>query len=159
MAVLYLSRLSYFIQPLLMTLFGHPLHTSTVHFPIVLYLLGVLMTLIYLWQRQSEVERFAYWSFGLSWLATLVSSLTGLIDQNQLELSDPRRDTVNLHITAAVGLLIINGLILYMRFRWPEVLSRYRWPYLGLMSLGIIAVLVTAWLGGELVYRLRIGIQ
>lgn len=142
-----------------MTFLGHPVHALTVHFPIALYLLGVLMTLTCLWRQQQEAERFAYWSFGLSWLATLVSSLTGLIDQNQLELADPRRDTVNLHITAAIALLILNGLILYMRFRWPDVLDRYRWLYLGLMALGVIAVLTTAWLGGELVYRLRIGVQ
>ncbi len=142
-----------------MTLFGHPLHASTVHFPIALYTLGVLMTWLYLWRKQNEVERFAYWSFGLSWLATLVSSLTGLIDQNQLELADPRRDAVNLHITAAVGLLILNGLVLYMRFRWPDVLERQRGLYLGLMVLGLSAVLATAWLGAELVYRLRVGVQ
>jgi uncharacterized membrane protein len=116
------------------------------------------MTLIYLWRGQAELERFAYWSFGLSWLATLVSSLTGLMDQSQLELTDPRRDTANLHITAAVALLILNGLILYMRFRWAEVLIRHRWPYLGLLALGTLAVLITAWLGGELVYRLRVGV-
>jgi uncharacterized membrane protein len=117
------------------------------------------MTLIYLWRGQTEVERFATWSFGLSWLATLVSSLTGLIDQNQLELADPRRETVSLHITTAVALIILNGLILYTRFRWPDVLNRYRWLYLGLLTLGVIAVLATAWLGGELVYRLRVGVQ
>lgn len=142
-----------------MTFLGHPLHVLTVHFPIVLYLLGVWLTLIYLWRNQSEVEYFAYWCFGLSWLATLVSSVTGLIDQNQLDLADPRRDAVNLHITAAVALLILNGLVLYMRFRWPDVLRRHHWPYLGLMALGVIAVLSTAWLGGELVYRLRVGVQ
>lgn len=141
-----------------MTLFGHPLHASTVHFPVALYLLGGGMTLIYLWRKQGEVEHFAYWSFGLSWLTTLISSLTGLFDQNQLELADPRRDAINLHITAAIGLLILNGLILYMRFRWPDVLDRYRWSYLGLIALGTIAVLTTAWLGGELVYRLKVGI-
>jgi hypothetical protein len=31
--------------------------------------------------------------------------------------------------------------------------------YLGLMALGVVAVLTTAWLGGELVYRLRVGVQ
>ena len=142
-----------------MTFFGHPLHPITTHFPIAFYLLGVLLTLAYLCRGQTDYERFAYWSFILSWLAALVSSLIGLIDQNQLELADPRRNTVNTHITAGVALLIINGLLLYMRLRWADVLTSRRWPYLGLMALGVVAVLTTAWLGAELVYRLQVGIQ
>ena len=142
-----------------MTFFGLPLHPMTVHFPIALYLLGVLLTGGYLWRGQIEYERFAYWSFILSWLATIVASLIGLIDQNQLELTDPRRANVNNHITSGVALIIINGLLVYMRFRWVDVLQRYRWRYLSLMIFGVVAVLITAWLGGELVYRLQVGIS
>ena len=143
-----------------MTLFGHPLHPMTVHFPIAFYLLGVLLTLIYLWQGNKSVEQFSYWSFILSFIGTIVASLVGLIDQSQLDLNDPRRATVNNHITASVALLIINGLLIYMRVRWPDVLSdKHRWTYLGLMALGVVAVLTTAWLGGELVFKLQVGIQ
>ena len=143
-----------------MTFFGHPLHPMTVHFPIAFYLLGVLLTLIYLWRGEKEVEQFAYWSFILSFIGTIVASVVGLIDQSQLDLNDPRRVMVNNHITASVALLIINGVLIYMRFRWPDVLSgKYRWPYLGLMALGVAAVLTTAWLGGELVFQLQVGVQ
>jgi uncharacterized membrane protein len=142
-----------------MTFFNHPLHPMTVHFPIALYLLGVLLTVAYLWRGRTDYERFAYWSFVLSWLATIMASLVGLIDQNQLELTDPRRNSVSAHITVGVGLLVINGLLIYMRFRWSDALTRHRWVYLGLMVLGIGLVLVTAWLGAELVYRLHVGIR
>ena len=141
-----------------MTFFGLPLHPMTVHFPIAFYLLGVLLTGGYLWRGQPEYERFASWSFILSWLATIVAGLVGLVDQNQLELSDPRRVNVNNHITSGVALIIINGLLVYLRFRWIDALRRYRWLYLSLMALGVAAVLTTAWLGGELVYRLQVGI-
>ncbi len=142
-----------------MSFFTHPFHPFTTHFPIAFYLLGVLLTLVSLWRASAEVERFAYWSFAFSWVATLVACLAGLIDQSQLAVADPRHETVNAHITGAVALLILNGLLLYLRFRWPDVLTRYRWQYLGLMALGVAAVLITAWMGGELVYRLRIGVQ
>lgn len=142
-----------------MTLFGHPLHPLTVHFPIALYLLGVLLTLAYLWRGQADLERFAYLSFILSWLMTLLASLSGLIDQSQLAIDDPRRSNVNNHITAGVALLILNGLLIYMRLRWQDVLTSRRWPYLGLMLLGVLAVLATAWLGGDLVFRLQIGVK
>jgi len=141
-----------------MTLFDHPLHPMTVHFPIALYFLGVLLTIIFLWQGQAEVERFAYWSFMLSGLGAVVASLIGLIDQSRLDLADPRRANVNNHITAGVALMIINGLLVYLRFRWPDALTRRRWSYLGLTALGLTAVVITAWLGAELVYRWQVGI-
>lgn len=141
-----------------MTFLGHPLHSFTVHFPIALYLLGVLLTGLALWRGAADTERFAFWSFGLSWLATLVASIFGLIDQGQLAPTDPRLNAVNAHISGGVALLIINGLLVYMRFRWADVLVRYRWPYLGLMALGAAAVLATGWLGGELVFRWHIGV-
>lgn len=142
-----------------MTVFGHPLHPMTVHFPIALYLLGVLLTLGYVWRGRADYETFARWSFVLSGLATLVAALAGLVDQNQLAIDDPRRAQVNPHITGGVILLVINGLLVYMRLRWADVLISRRWSYLGLMGLGVVVVLVTAWLGGELVYRWRVGVQ
>jgi uncharacterized membrane protein len=141
-----------------MTPWGHPLHPLTVHFPVAFYILGVGLTLVHLWRGQAEAGRFAAWSFMLSWLAALLASLVGLVDQSQLPLADPRRSYINNHITAGVALIVINGLLVYLRFRWPDVLARYRWRYLGLMALGLVTVLATAWLGGELVYRWQIGI-
>lgn len=131
----------------------------TVHFPIAFYLLGALLTAGFLWRGQTDYERFAYWSFILSGLTTLIASLAGLIDQSQLEIADPRRNDVNTHITTGVALLIINGLLVYTRFRWADVLTSRRWSYLGLMLLGVVAVMATAWLGAELVYQLRVGVQ
>lgn len=139
--------------------FDHPLHPMTVHFPIVLYLLGVGLTIGYLWRKQVDMEQFAYWCFNLSLLMAVLSALVGLIDQNQLTLDDPRRDAVDDHITSAISFILINGGIVYLRLRWPDVLARYRWRYLGLLGLGTLAILLTAWLGGELVYSLGVGVK
>jgi len=131
-----------------------------VHFPIALYLLGVLLTLGYLWRRAPDYERFAYWAFLLAWVAVAVAALAGLIDLGSLAPDDPRRAVINNHITSGVALLIINGLVLYFRFRWPDVLAgSRRWVYLALMVTGIVAVVLTGWLGGKLVYTLKVGIE
>lgn len=139
---------------------GRPLHPMFVHFPIALYLLGVLLTLGYLWRRTPDYERFAYWAFLLAWVAVAVAALAGLIDLGSLAPDDPRRAVINNHITSGVALLIINGLVLYFRFRWPDVLAgSRRWVYLALMVTGIVAVVLTGWLGGKLVYTLKVGIE
>lgn len=139
---------------------GQPLHPMVVHFPIALYLLGVLLTLGYLWRHTSDYERFAYWTFILAWISVVVAALAGLVDQGSLAPNDPRRDNINNHITAGVVLLVINGLVVYYRFRWAGVLATSRrWQYLVLMAAGVVAVVVTGWLGGELVYTLKVGIE
>lgn len=123
------------------------------------------MTLGYLWrptnyERQTDYDRFAYWSFFLSWLAAIVASLVGLIDRGALDYNDPRLDTLDQHITQAILFIIINGLVLYIRFRWPDVLnSSRRWLYLGLIGLGVVVITATGWLGGKLVYELQVGIR
>jgi uncharacterized membrane protein len=139
---------------------GGPLHPMVVHFPIALYLLGVLLTLGYLWRTTAEYERFAYWTFVLSGISVVVAALVGLVDLGTLAPDDPRRGTVNNHITSGVALLVVNGLLVYYRFRWPDVLngSRRR-QYLALMAVGVAALVTTGWLGGELVYNLRVGIK
>ena len=142
-----------------------PYHPLFVHFPIALYFLGVLMTLAALLDRRAsaplaEYDRFAYWAFFLSWLAAIVASLVGLIDRGQLDFDDPRRDALDQHISQAILFMIFNGLLLYMRFRWPDMLhSRRRWFYLALMALGAVTLAATGWFGGELVYELQVGVR
>ena len=139
---------------------GLPLHPMLVHFPIALYLLGVLLTLGYLWRRSADFERFAYWAFLLAWISVAGTALVGMVDLGSLAPNDPRRAPINNHITAGVALLIINGLVVYYRLRWADVLtSARRWQYLGLMAAGVVALVITGWLGGELVYTLKVGIE
>jgi len=137
-----------------------PYHPLVVHFPVALYFLGVLMTLGYLWRKEADFDRFAYWAFFLSWLAALVASLTGLVDKGQIPFDDPRQEAMNRHITFAVLFIVLDGLVVYHRFRWPDVATTSRrWVYFGLLAAAAIALAVTGWLGGELVYGLQIGIR
>lgn len=139
---------------------GQPLHPMVVHFPIALYLLGVLLTLGHLWRRNPDYERFGYWAFVLAWMSLIVTILLGLVDLGGLPPNDPRRNRINSHITAGVALLILNGLVIYYRFRWAHVLAGpRRWVYLTLMAAGVVALVVTGYLGGELVYVFKVGIE
>jgi uncharacterized membrane protein len=141
-------------------MFFQPLHPMFVHFPIALYLLGVLLTLGYLWRHNPDYERFGYWIFLLAWIAAAFAALAGLVDLGSLAPDDARRGSINQHITSGVALFIVNGLVVYFRFRWPDVLtSSRRWAYLALMAAGVAIVVITGWLGGKLVYDLQVGLR
>lgn len=137
-----------------------PIHPLFIHFPIALYFLGVLLTAGCIWRHNDDYERFAYWAFFLSWIAAIVASVMGLIDRGQLAFDDPRQSAINAHITPAIAFIVINGLLLYMRFRWADVLSSKRsWLYLGLMAVGLAVIAFTGFQGGELVFKLGVGVQ
>lgn len=137
-----------------------PYHPAFVHFPIALYCLGVLLTTGYIWRREADYERFGYWVFFLSFIAAIVASLVGLIDRGQLAFDDPRLAALDRHISGGVFFIIINGLILYSRFRWATILQTPRkWLYVALIGLGLLTITLTGWWGGELVYDLKIGIR
>jgi len=137
-----------------------PYHTIFVHFPIALYLLGVLMTLGYLWRQEADFERFAYWAFLLSLAAAVIASLVGLVDKGQLAFDDPRQGAIDRHVTAAIFFAILNALVVYTRFRWQDILDGpKRWLYLGLLLVGAIVLAAAGHLGGELVYSLQVGIR
>ncbi len=136
-----------------------PFHPLFVHFPIALYLLGVGLVLIHLWRSRPDFEQSAYRLFLLSWGAAIVSALVGLVDKGQLAFDDPRQGAMNNHITTAIAFIVLNGLLIYTRFRWPDALTSRRWQYLGLMLAGLALIVITGRQGGDLVYGLQIGIR
>lgn len=137
-----------------------PYHPPLVHFPIAFYCLALGMLAAYAWRRLPEYERFAYWLLVLSLLTALLAGLSGVVDRGQLPIDDPRLPAIDRHVTASVAFMVLNGLAVYMRFRWPEVIqTTRRWPYFGLLLAGFIALLISGHLGGDLVYSLQIGIR
>jgi uncharacterized membrane protein len=142
-----------------------PYHPLFVHFPIALYCLGALLSLAALYSglgqsQRTDYDRFGYWLFFLSWVAAIVASLVGLVDRGQLAYDDPRRESLDQHVTWGIAFIISNGLVLYMRFRWPAILTESRrWLYVGLILVGVALLALTGWWGGELVYRWQVGIR
>lgn len=138
-----------------------PIHPKVVHFPIALYLTGALAVVVYLWRREEMWERFSTTLLFLGWLGNIVAALTGLVDAGQLAPSDPRWQTLNQHITAGVLMWIVFGLALYQKLRYPGCLDTpaRRWRYVGLIALGVLVVVVDGFIGGKLVYELRVGVQ
>ncbi len=140
-----------------------PLHPRFVHFPIALLLVGAAFVAGGL-LRPGATERWLWagrWLIFLGWIGVIVAGITGLVDQSQASDTPAVRDTINLHITAGIALLIVFGLALY----WPLKDKRLwragsrPWSYLALLLLGVLLVLVEGWLGGQLVYTLGVGVR
>ena len=143
--------------------FLFPVHPRFVHFPIALSLVGVAFVAVSFVRREGS-ERW-FWAgrllVFLGWIGALVAGVTGVIDQSRAPDLPVVRDTINMHITVGIALIIVLGLALYWPLKDKKLLSErsHRWGYLALLLLGVGLILLESWLGGQLVYKLGVGVQ
>ena len=138
-----------------------PLHPKVVHFPIALYLTGAFALAVYLWRRDEIWARFSTMLLVLGWLGNIAAAFSGIVDTGQLDPSDPRWRTLNQHITMGIAMWVLFGLALYQKLRHPGILEdpSRRWRYVSLIVIGVLIVTVDGFIGGKLVYELKIGIE
>ena len=151
--------------------FLFPFHPRFVHFPIALSLVGVAFVAASFVRREASERWFwaGRWLVFLGWIGALVAGVTGMIDQSRAPDLPAVRDTINMHITVGIALIIVFGLALYWPLKDKRLLSDgspgqgtrqgARWGYLALLLLGVGLVLLESWLGGQLVYKLGVGVQ
>jgi len=124
------------------------------------------MTALYLWRGDRSLETAAYHCLWLGWLLLLPAVVTGTIDAAR-QVFDPLRPRddalvwVNAHALAGVAIMVVYRQAWQVRRRNPAILddAGARRSYLALLTLGAMLVVLTGWLGGRLVYSLRLGIE
>ncbi|MCG8346611.1 MAG: hypothetical protein MI924_02370 [Chloroflexales bacterium] len=144
----------------------YPIHPFTVHFPIALLLANGLLTILYLRQREPSLETSAYHCLALGWLGACLATVSGLIDAvRQLAGPESPRDNaligwVNAHAIVGVATVVVYGQALRRRRQHPAILDdqHARKGYLRLLVFGSLLIVLNGWLGGHLVYVLRLGV-
>ncbi|MFN8439772.1 MAG: DUF2231 domain-containing protein [Caldilineaceae bacterium] len=163
-----------------MDLFLVKLHPASVHFPIALLLLASISALFYLYGKRLQLLLTLVWPLmGLGWIAAIGAALTGLITQRGLPPQAPYQSILNWHISTGLAQIVVYGLLLYQRWRYP-LLAKQRarrrgersadasnlatpdellndsasriWITL-LLLLGIVLILASGWNGGRLVFE------
>ncbi|MCU0503892.1 MAG: DUF2231 domain-containing protein [Anaerolineae bacterium] len=143
--------------------FLFPFHPRFVHFPIALSLVGVAFVAVS-FVRGGAGERW-FWAgrllIFLGWIGALIAGVTGMIDQSRAPDLPVVRDTINSHISVGIALIIVFGLALYWPLKDKQLLAErtHQWGYLALLLLGVGLILLESWLGGQLVYKLGVGVQ
>ena len=138
-------------------LLGHPIHPMLVMFPIVLFSVAVLFDALYLATATEEFARFAFWAISIGLVIGLGAAVFGLIDWLGIR---PGSRAKRIGAWHGIGNAVV---VLLFAVSWATRLGDLEYapgilPFVvGLVGVGI--ALVTAWLGGELVYRLRIGVD
>lgn len=135
---------------------GHPLHAMLVPFPIACFVLTLLSDIVYARTAQMQWANFSSWLLTIGLVVALFAVIAGLID-----FAGERRiralKAVYIHAGGnAVALLIaILNAFVHTRDAYTSVVPLG----LTLSALTVAILLVTGWLGWEMVYRHGVGVR
>ena len=136
-------------------LLGHPIHQMLIVFPLGLLGGAIIFDIIHL-ARGGAWSLLAWYMIGLGVITGLLAAVFGLIDWSAIP-SGPRAKSVGVwHAIGNVVVLLLFAASWYLRRR--EVASPTTLAYV-LSFVGFALSGVTAWLGGELVDRLGVGVH
>lgn len=128
----------------------HAQHVAIIHFPIALFIVGVIFDAIAAWNKKGVFATAAYFNLGAAALAVPPALLTGLLAW-QWQLEGQRLKGILLyHLLAASGsavLIIVSWWIHFRARRIPATLPSWR---LATEFVAVALVALTGHLGGFL---------
>ena len=136
---------------------GHPVHPMLVVFPLGLLSTAVVFDVLYLVTGNEELAFFSFWAIAAGLVGGLAAAVFGLIDWLALPRGTRARAV---GLTHGAGNVVVVGLFAVswiLRTGDPAYGTDLLPFVLALAGAGI--ALFTAWLGGELVYRLRVAVD
>ena len=136
-------------------LLGHPIHQMLVVFPLGLLATAVVFDLIYLATENQVMAAVSYWMMAAGIVGALLAAPFGFIDWLGIPKGTRAKRIGAMH---GGGNLVVTALFVA---GWLSRDTGYSpaAPDMAWSFLGAALALVTAWLGGELVDRLGVGVD
>ncbi len=135
---------------------GHPVHPMLIVFPLGLLPLAVIFDITYLSTANGQWAQFSFWLIATGVLGGLLAAVFGAADWWALD-DGTRAKRIGLwHGLINVVVTALFAISWVMRRPTPAA------PPTAAIVIGIIALvlaLIAAWIGGELVYRLSVGVD
>jgi uncharacterized membrane protein len=137
-------------------LLGHPVHPMLIVFPLGLLSTSVVFDAMHTFSQKKDYAKASFWMLAAGLVGGMAAAPFGLRDWLALP-ENTRAKEVGLWHGAGNGIVItLFGLSWLLRRNKPEQPSA---TAVGLSLLGSSLALATAWLGGELSYRLGVGVD
>jgi uncharacterized membrane protein len=136
---------------------GHAIHPMLIVFPLGLLATAVILDLIYLVTGNAILGEVAYWDILAGIIGGLAAAVFGFADW--LHIPDgTRAKAIGLqHGAGNVVIVALFAIAWFLRGGNPN--HAVTTLPLVLEVIGVLLALVTGWLGGELVERLRVGVD
>jgi uncharacterized membrane protein len=138
-------------------LLGHPVHPMLIVFPLGLLSTAVVFDLVYLATGNEELAIVSFWAIAAGVVGGLAAAVFGLWDWLAIPQGTRAKAVGLWHGGGNLVVTVLFALSWFARREDPTYLPEMLPLVVGLAGAAIS--LVTAWLGGELVYRLRVGVD
>jgi uncharacterized membrane protein len=137
-------------------LFGHPIHQMLIAFPLGLLAMALIFDLIALAAGWPKLHEAAYYMIGAGVVSGLLAAVFGLVDWIAIPGQTRAKRVGALHGGGNVVVVLLFAMSWWLRRDVPAEPE-----LLAIVIAGVAAVIatVTAWLGGELVDRLGVGVD
>jgi len=137
-------------------LLGHPIHQMLIVFPLGLLATAVLFDVVWLVRRTPGWTASSYHMIVVGVIAGLAAALFGFIDWTKIPANTRAKRVGLWHGIGNVVVVLLFAASWFLRRDHPV---RPDGAALALGIAGALLALVTAWLGGELVDRLGVGVD
>ena len=125
----------------------HPVHPMLVGLPIGLWVFALVCDVMRAASGNNVWQTVAIYCIAAGIVGALVAAVPGLIDYFSIDEAAMKR-IANLHLAVNLGAVVIFAINLWLRFRLPAE----SYLPLGMSIVGVLAIGVGGWLGGEMVY-------
>jgi uncharacterized membrane protein len=132
---------------------GHPIHPMVVVLPIGLWVFSFVCDLFFLATGSTDWKTAARYAVGGGDVGAVLAILPGMIDGLSL-----RKSSVFRLVLTHLAFNSLGFLLFVTSFIARSIDAPYGWA-LATSAIGLLAVLVGGWYGGELVYREGIGVE
>jgi len=139
-------------------LFGHPLHQMLIVFPLGVLVMAVLFDAIGLATGNPAWHQSAFYMIGGGVVSGLLAAIPGLVDWFAIPSGTRAKAIGMFHGLGNVALIALFAIAWLMR-RGQLSPAQPDWMALTLEIIAFGLGCVTAWLGGELVARLGVGVD
>lgn len=136
--------------------FGHSIHAMLIAFPIGLFVTAVIFDIVHLVSSHGQWTVISYWMIIAGIIGGLTAALFGLIDYLGIPASTRAQRVGRLHGIGNVVVVVFFAVSAWLRYPMPDQPPGSAFVF---SFGGILLATITAWLGGELVERLGVGIH
>jgi uncharacterized membrane protein len=136
---------------------GHPVHPMLIVFPLGLLSTAVIGDILYIATNDPDFATFSFLAMGAGLVGGLAAALFGLVDWLAIPQGTRARRIGAVHGGGNLVVVLLFAVSFLMRTKGAAYLPDTS-PFIAAL-LGAGIALVTAWLGGELVFRLRVAVD